>query len=80
MKILEVEFLEPVRSPSKGAGRSDMQNKWTTGVPEGPLHCRAMPGYIVMERDGYPAATLIPWANVKFAVVEFEETDAKAKK
>lgn len=78
MKILQAQLMEPVENPSGGRGMMFEKYKHTDS---GPLRCRAMPGMgLVFESDGSAEAILVPWANVKFAKVAFEESDRKGPK
>ena len=78
MKILEAEFLEPVRNPHPQhveGGRTIQRVKG-----EGALTIRALPGMgLVLEASGTDQATVVPWANVRFALVK-DVDDAKGKR
>ena len=77
MKIVQAQFMEPIESPITGNG-GGMMDKYRA-KDGAPLTCRAMgPGLIVEQADREkPRATVVPWGNVRFAVVEMEEGDTK---
>lgn len=79
MKILKADFLEPVHSPVKVRGADDYQDKYRHR-DEGPLRLRAFGPGLLLEADGMKVATVIPWANVRSALVELEEGDQKVVK
>lgn len=77
MKILQAQLMEPVEGPGKKLG---MFEKFRH-TDSGPLRCRAMAGMgLAFEVEDSSEAVLVPWANVKFARVAFEESDQKAAK
>lgn len=74
MKVIAVEFLEPVESPvlGRGGGRIDRMRS-----VEGPMRVRPQGPGLIIEQEGNSRACIVPWANVKYAMVEMEPGDEK---
>ena len=78
MKVVLAEFLESVAKPLAGNGAGTMEKFKATDA--GPIRCRAFGPGLILEVEGSPKATIIPWANVRFAQVEMEPGDDKKAK
>lgn len=79
MKVLQAEFIEAVRMPAKGQGQGEMQSKIQDGGGNGRLHPVVKGPGILIEVDDSDVCTMVPWANVRFAVVVWDE-DAPKKR
>lgn len=78
MKIVEAQFMEPVQSPVRGVGGGSTDR--FKEKPDAKLHCRVLGPGLILEVEDQPLATVIPWVNVKYALVNVEEGDSKPAK
>ena len=83
MKVLEIEFLEAVVKPGKGSSRGVSENRLRDG---GEVKSVAWGPGVAMWREDSALATIVPWENVRFALVQkagerwpWEEAPAPAK-
>jgi len=78
MKVVLVEFLEPIEKPAKGRG-GGLDSKWKHSDAPDAVTCRAFGPGFVLEQAGSEDATVVPWHMVKFARVRFEKPADEAK-
>jgi hypothetical protein len=76
MKVVHVEFLEPIDSPIKGQGGGRI-DKFKASATDKAVSCRPFGPGFVLEQEGNPDAIIVPWAAVKFARVQMDESDQK---
>lgn len=70
MKVLDVEFLEPVKNPLRAPGQPDQLQRYRAA--EGAaLRAHTILGVcVILEADASPVATVVPWTNVRWAHTE----------
>lgn len=75
VKILKVDFLEGVLTP-KVQGVAEYVEKFRQ-TDNSKLKLRTFGPGLLMEADGATQATIIPWGNVRSALIELPAEDSK---